>query len=195
MREQTANAHMEPGPPEADGQELLGVALPDQYLGFFLRSQLYAFPISSVVKIVNAREDDIKPFPRQPAHMKGILNWAGENLSVIDAGICAANVASHTTDPSLSIIVVGGVSDERYGLLVDKVHNMIKIPQEKINEPLSLAHGFAEGENATRIAQVEVEIDGHREVQIVFLMDFEQFLPDQARGGNTKRRAPVCSQG
>lgn len=29
---------------------------------------------------------------------------------------------------------------------------------------------------------------------LVFLMDFEQFLPDQAMDGNTKRRAPVCSQ-
>ena len=101
---------------------------------FSLGQESYAIPAHQVRKIV--RSKTITSFPPAHAFMEGVLDLRGRMLAVIDL---KKRFGLGVTLPPAPIIIVR-IPNALVGLIVDRVDNVISIPEELIQEaPLQAA--------------------------------------------------------
>jgi len=124
---------------EAGGESLR------QWLCFSLGKEEYAIDISDIREIVKPRE--ITDIPRVPEFILGIISLRGIIIPIFDLKKrLQLGVTSVEND---SRIIVCQLKDRVVGLLVDRIAQVVRIPEEAIEPPPAILSGvdrdFVEG--------------------------------------------------
>lgn len=111
-----------------------------RYLTFRLGKEDYGIAIRSVVEIVGLQQ--ITLVPDLPPFMKGVVNLRGKIIPVMDGrlrfGLESANYDERTC------VIVTNVEDRITGLIVDRVNEVLNIPDEQVEPPTASSSGVAE---------------------------------------------------
>lgn len=100
----------------------------EQFVVFSLDNEEYAVPVLSVVEVVPKLE--ITPFPDAPDYIIGLANLRGKILPVLDL---EKKFQLTTTGVAHKHIMVAESEQEvQFGILVDQVKEVIKIPSSSI---------------------------------------------------------------
>ena len=110
-----------------------------ELLEFSLDGGSYALPIESVREIVRPRA--LTPMPHVPAEVLGVISLRGQILQVLDArqriGLPAAAPARGSR-----VIVMNGGHGEVTGLLVDAVHEVLRVDERELRAPANTEGGL-----------------------------------------------------
>lgn len=108
-------------------------ALAGRYLTFGLSSEQYGLEILRVREIIGLM--DIRPVPRTPEFVRGVINLRGSVIPVIDLRLKFGMSAAEST-PETCIIVVN-VEALELGIVVDRVSEVLDIAAGEIEAPPS----------------------------------------------------------
>lgn len=99
-----------------------------QLVVFVLDQEEYGIDINELKEIIKI--PDITPVPNTPAFIKGILNLRGKIVVVIDL---EQRFKLHRDDKAVtSHVVIIEKDDNVYGILVDKVEEVLRVPISQI---------------------------------------------------------------
>lgn len=102
-----------------------------QFITFSLDDELYALRVERVREVI--RVQAITRVPQAPAHVRGVHNLRGAILPVLEVrtrlGLTPASLSP------ASRIVVAESRTKRIGLLVDGVHQVIRVPESSLEPP------------------------------------------------------------
>ena len=152
------------------------VEAPREFLAFSLGEETYAVPIERVRQIVKV--PPLTEVPRSEPELLGVLNLRGEVLPVYDlklrlrlsrvpAPVAGPDAALDAVPRSARILIVHDDEGDA-GLLVDAVHEAVKLQPSAIEPP---PRGLGAGERAT------ISGIGRRRDELFILLDLEQTLP------------------
>lgn len=100
-----------------------------ELLAFGLDGSEYAVPVERVREIVRIRE--LTFVPRAPAWLLGVVALRGEIVEVVDLRR-RLGLGASSPDRSHRIIVLHGDVDRVTGLLVDRVHEVLRVPDSEV---------------------------------------------------------------
>lgn len=103
----------------------------DKYLTFTLSNDYFGIDILYVTEIIGIQQ--ITPVPDLPNYVKGIINLRGKIIPVMDVRMRFKR-EFREYDERTCIIVVD-IGDISIGLIVDRVSEVIDIPEENISMP------------------------------------------------------------
>ncbi|MFH0735564.1 MAG: chemotaxis protein CheW [bacterium] len=77
------------------------------------------------------------PIPKAPDYLRGIFNYRGNNIPVIDLSmIIKNNITENILSAKILVIRLNFSGEEKtVGLIVKKVNEIIRIDDDKLNEP------------------------------------------------------------
>lgn len=151
--------------PPAEGAPLEQDFMEGMYLTFDLANEGYGLEIRHVTEIIGIQE--ITAVPDLPPYMIGVLNLRGKIIPVIDVRL-RFHLPRRDYDERTCIVVVH-VNDDTMGLVVDKVSEVIDIPQSEI-EPAP-----ATGRKAKHYIRAMGKIGQ----QVKLLLDIEALMGDE----------------
>ena len=105
------------------------------YLQFYLDEYRYVLPTSDVVEIIP--EIKLTPVPKVPEYIKGIVNYRGQSVPVIDlSSLYLDRPCSNKLSSRIILIMVNDNKgkDQIIGLLVEKATETIKVKKESFME-------------------------------------------------------------
>jgi purine-binding chemotaxis protein CheW len=105
-----------------------------KYLTFKLGAEEYGLEILKVREIIGMM--DITGVPRTPAYIKGVINLRGKVIPVVDLRLKFGMEPTARTDETCTIVVYVGTVE--MGIVVDKVSEVLDIPEKDIEEAPSL---------------------------------------------------------
>lgn len=111
-----------------------------QLVSFMLDEVEYGVDILCVHEIL--RFPDITRLPNTPDFIKGVINLRGNVIPVVDVRIRFGFPVGEVTD--LTRIIVIETNGKQVGLLVDNVHQVVRIPMTSIDPPSDLITGMSE---------------------------------------------------
>lgn len=109
-----------------------------RYLTFLLGRETYGIEIKYVTEIIGIQS--ITEIPELPEYVKGIINLRGKIIPVMDVRIRFRKEPIKYNDRTCVIVV--DISDISIGLIVDKVSEVLTIPEVDIVEPPQMNKGF-----------------------------------------------------
>ncbi len=104
-----------------------------QWLGFYLGKEEYALDLGVVSELIKPRA--LTELPHVPDYVCGIITLRGEVIPVIDlkqrlgldyGTLCALD---------LQRIIICEGKEQRTGLLVDRISQVVRLPEDEIEEP------------------------------------------------------------
>lgn len=111
-----------------------------QLVSFMLDEVEYGVDILCVHEIL--RFPDITRLPNTPEFIKGVINLRGNVIPVVDVRIRFGFPLGEITE--LTRIIVIETNGKQVGLLVDNVHQVVRIPLTSIDPPSELITGVSE---------------------------------------------------
>jgi purine-binding chemotaxis protein CheW len=106
-------------------------------LSFQLGDEIYAVPLTSIQQIIKMR--GITFVPRSPEYVAGVISLRGMVLPVFDLrrrlGLPARDYARETR---IIVVMVDGIT---CGLIVDRVKQVVRIPEDSLEEPPAILGG------------------------------------------------------
>lgn len=124
-----------------------------KYLIFALGKEMFGIKIQFVTEIVGMQK--IVGLPEAPDYVKGVINLRGIVIPVIDMGSKLGKTQAEYTNRTC--IVVIEIMELSVGLIVDRVEEVITIPDESIVPPPNFRSGF-QNNYIDGIGKVEKEI-------------------------------------
>jgi len=109
-----------------------------KFLTFVIGQEVYGIEISYVTEIIGIQP--ITEVPEVPEYVKGIINLRGKIIPVIDVRLKFRKPAIEYNDRTC--IVVVDIKEFSVGLIVDKVAEVLDIPDEGIVPPPAAQTGF-----------------------------------------------------
>ncbi len=110
-----------------------------ELLVFSLAGTHYALPIERVREIVRPRA--LTPMPHVPAEILGVLSLRGEIVQVIDTRH-RFRLASVPPSRGSRVIVMSGEHGDVTGLLVDGVHEVLRVDEGELRPPTTADGGL-----------------------------------------------------
>ena len=101
------------------------------YLTFLLGGEVYGIGIDYVREIIGIQP--VTPIPEYPVYIRGVINLRGKIIPVMDVRLRFGK-PEQPYDARTCIIVVD-IFDALVGLIVDRVSEVVAIPDDKIAEP------------------------------------------------------------
>jgi len=102
-----------------------------QIVTFSLAGEEYAFPIQEVQEIIRyARPTEV---PDVPPHVKGVIHLRSTVLPIIDLRTMLSLPAA-TVDEFTKVIVLR-LAGKQFGLIVDRIHEVIRVKKVEIQKP------------------------------------------------------------
>ena len=124
----------------AEEENLLSERSVIQLVSFVLEEVEYGINILAVHEIM--RFPEMTRLPNTPNFIKGVINLRGNIIPVIDMrkrfGMPEAE------DTELTRIIVVETGEKLIGLLVDNVHQVVRLPETSIDSPSGLLEGVSE---------------------------------------------------
>ncbi len=111
-----------------------------QLVSFMLDEVEYGVDILCVHEIL--RFPDMTRLPNTPEFIKGVINLRGNVIPVVDVRLRFGFPIGDITD--LTRIIVIETNGKQVGLLVDNVHQVVRIPVSSIDPPSELITGVSE---------------------------------------------------
>lgn len=104
-----------------------------QWLGFYLGTEEYALDLEVVSELIKPRA--LTELPQVPDYVLGIISLRGEVIPVVDLKGRLGLKPDELCDLELQRIVVCDGDDQRVGLLVDRISQVVSIPVDEIETP------------------------------------------------------------
>lgn len=154
-----------------------------QIVGFRLDAEEYGVPITDVQEIIRLRTVSITRIPNAPRFVEGVVNLRGRMVPVVDLrgrfGLSAVEHARSTR------VVVLRLADRTFGIVVDEVTEVVRVPSNEIEMLPDLVAGPG-SRFVTGVARV-----GDR---MVVVLDLNRLFTDEeadafdeiASGGNSE---------
>lgn len=111
-----------------------------RYLTFRLGREEYGIAICHVVEIVGLQK--ITAVPDMPSYIKGVINLRGKIIPVMD-GRTRFGLEEEPYDDRTCVIVTD-VADQVTGVIVDRVNEVLEIPAEQVEPPVTANGGGPE---------------------------------------------------
>ncbi|MFC1668905.1 chemotaxis protein CheW [Spirochaetota bacterium] len=111
-----------------------------QFVSFMLEDVEYGIEILTVHEIL--RIPDMTRLPNVPSFIIGVINLRGNIIPVVDVRERFSIPQKEYTEQTRIIVIE--TDDKLVGLLVDYVHQVVRIPQSHIDEPSDLIEGVSE---------------------------------------------------
>jgi len=109
------------------------------YLSFNLENELFAFQVNNVKSIIEVTR--ITKIPQSPDYMKGVINFRGKALPVVDLraklNLPPIQFTSNTCILVTEIMVKNDI--ELIGVLTDSVQEVIEFNEDQLLPPPSIA--------------------------------------------------------
>ncbi|OOM78723.1 chemotaxis protein CheW [Clostridium sp. BL-8] len=109
-----------------------------RYLTFSIGKETYGVEIKYVIEIIGIQT--ITEIPELPEYIKGIINLRGKIIPVMDVRLRFKKEPIEYNDRTCVIIV--DINNTSIGLIVDKVAEVIIIPDQDIVEPPQMNKGM-----------------------------------------------------
>jgi len=103
----------------------------DKYLTFHLADEDYGLDIACVTEIIGIQK--ITVVPNMPDCVKGVINLRGKVVPIMDVRR-RFEIADRDYDER-TCIIVAEINDTSVGLVVDKVNEVLDIPEDRIEPP------------------------------------------------------------
>ena len=97
------------------------------YISFRL-GNLFGFPIKEVKEIINYTSD-VFSAPGMPKFIKGMLNLRGKLVTVVDTRHFYGLTPASTNQEETAKILIFDVGEEKFGLVVDAVENILTVDE------------------------------------------------------------------
>ena len=137
----------------------------DKYLAFNLGEESYGIEIRYVTEIVGIQ--DITVVPEVPQYIKGIINLRGQIIPVMDVRLRFKKPFQPYNDRTCIIVVQIGQID--IGLIVDKVAEVVSIPNSNIVPPPEF----------TQVNNRYIQGIGKLEEEVKLLLDCNKLIHEQ----------------
>ncbi len=106
----------------------------DKYLTFSIGNENYGIAIGHVKEIIGIQP--ITEIPEFPEHMKGIINLRGKIIPVMDVRLRFKKPPQVYNDRTCIIVI--DIAEVSIGLIVDRVAEVLSIPESEIAAPPEL---------------------------------------------------------
>lgn len=103
----------------------------DKFLTFNIKTEDYGIDIRHVTEIIGIQK--ITEVPDVPEFIKGVINLRGKVIPVMDVR-CRFKLQPKEYDDRTCIIVVN-INETTVGLVVDRVSEVVNIPENQIEPP------------------------------------------------------------
>ncbi|MEI7811813.1 MAG: chemotaxis protein CheW [Ignavibacteria bacterium] len=111
-----------------------------EMLFFQIAGEVYGFETKYVKEVCNLK--DITPLPLAPDYLKGVINVRGEIIPVIDIKALFELPLSGITD--LNKVILLYYKEMIFGVLADRILEIINIPLKSIHSTISTLKGIRE---------------------------------------------------
>lgn len=139
----------------------------DRYLTFRLGEEDYGFDIGDIIEIIGMQK--ITQVPSLPPYIKGVINLRGQGIPVMDMRI-RFHLPARDYDQRTCIIVTE-VAGQTMGMVVDRVNEVIDIPESQVEPAAS---------RSTTTVDNFVKGLGKIGTEIKILLDIHRFLETTA---------------
>ena len=112
----------------------------DKYLTFCLAEENYGLDIGDVIEIIGMQK--ITMIPDMPPYIKGVINLRGQVIPVMDMRL-RFHLPQQAYDER-TCIVVTEVAGQTMGLVVDRVSEVVAIPESQVEPPSAQSAGHAD---------------------------------------------------
>lgn len=102
-----------------------------QIVGFMLGEEEYGVDILSVTEILKMTK--ITRVPKSSEYVRGVINLRGNVIPILNVRKKFKNEEAPVDDNTRIIIIT--VEDNKFGIIVDKVTEVIRIKESEIEEP------------------------------------------------------------
>ncbi len=109
----------------------------DKFLTFIIGKEDYGIEIRYVTEIIGIQS--ITEVPDMPPHVKGVINLRGKVIPVMDVRL-RFGVEERPYDDRTCIIVIN-INEQPVGLIVDRVLEVLDIPESEIEPPPKMKKG------------------------------------------------------
>ena len=121
-----------------EGKDVSGLA--GKYLTFKLAGEEYGIEILKVKEIIGLM--DITNVQRMPGYVRGVINLRGKVIPVINLRKKFGFYNSKETDDSSRVIIMD-IKKVTYGLVVDSVSEVLRIPADIVEPPPPMASSMS----------------------------------------------------
>lgn len=142
----------------------MAVALEELIIAFKLGEEEYGVEVSQIQEIVKLR--DITRVPKAPYYIRGVMNLRGNVIPVIDLRKRFSLPSKETTDQTR--IIVFDIKGVKFGIMVDAVSEVIRLPRENIEPPPPIAMGGIESSYIRGVGKLQNKL--------IILLDLEKAL-------------------
>ncbi len=104
-----------------------------QWLSFFLGREEYALDLRVVSELIKPRI--LTELPQVPEYVRGIITLRGEVIPVVDLKVRLGLNTGEESPRELQRIIVCEGAEQRVGLLVDRISQVVRIPCDEIEVP------------------------------------------------------------
>jgi purine-binding chemotaxis protein CheW len=111
----------------------------DKYLTFHLAEENYGLDIGDVIEIICVQK--ITQVPDMPPYIKGVINLRGQVIPVMDMRL-RFHLSPQEYDQRTCIVVTEMVG-QTMGLVVDRVNEVVDIPESQVEPPSAQSAGHA----------------------------------------------------
>lgn len=137
-----------------------------RYLTFVLGKEAYGLEIKYVTEIVGIQT--ITEIPEFPEYIKGIINLRGNIIPVMDARLRFKKEPKEYNDRTCVIVIE--IMDTSIGLIVDRVSEVLSIPEQGIVAPPKMNRDTNSSRYIKNIGKVGNDVK--------LLLDCEKLLKD-----------------
>jgi purine-binding chemotaxis protein CheW len=152
-----------------------GQSTSEQFVVFYLDNEAYAVPILSVTEVVPTLE--ITPVPNSPAYILGLINLRGKVLPVLDLEK-KFQLPRETQAVHQHIMVAESEQKILFGVLVDKVKEVLRIPSDTIKPPPEIIKSKISAEYLQGVIIVEDKLQDTND-NIILILDLQKILSDR----------------
>jgi purine-binding chemotaxis protein CheW len=123
-----------------NAEEMLAEGNIIQLVSFTLDEVEYGLDILQVHEII--RMPELTRLPNVPSFIRGVINLRGSVIPVVDVRDRFGMPSAEATD--LTRVIVVETLEKLVGLLVDNVHQVVRLPLSHIDPPSELIEGISE---------------------------------------------------
>jgi purine-binding chemotaxis protein CheW len=148
----------------------------EQFVVFSLDQEEYAVPILSVAEVVPALE--IAPFPDAPSYILGLANLRGKILPVLDLQK-KFKLSSAVGATRQHIMVAESEQKIQFGILVDQVKEVLKVPSNNIQPPPEMLKAKIDAEYLPGVIILENANKDPQKARMLLILDMTKILSDK----------------
>jgi purine-binding chemotaxis protein CheW len=146
----------------------------ERFVVFELDAEEYAVPIKTVTEVVPYLE--VSPVPGAPAYILGLMNLRGKVVPVLDLEK-KFNLSRSSDDNRAHIMIAESDQQLLFGILVDYVREVLKVPSEAIKPAPQAIKSNIATEYLGGVIVLGNEQEGAEE-RIVVVLNLQKILSD-----------------